>query len=1369
MSAKHSMLQRLRLGLAPRLIGLVVMAALVTGGLVGVLLIQNSRTVVREAILEKNLAAAGLVAKFAENYIEGAETALRQLAVNSSFLHAVLENDLGEAEKHLAQFLQITARFDGASVYDAKGIGWASGLMGKWQNRGGSAADREWFQQALTLKKPYLGIPTLSRGSGHPVVSYAIPIFDDENRIHAVLVGGISLVALSEALNGLQTSTFARASLMDSRQRGVIIAHSHPQRILTPITGQNAAAMHALSGERGSMETRSSSGGSDLAVFTPVSGLPWSVLVLEPVESVFAPINTLTVKAGFCLGAVMLIAAALGSLLVRKITRPVRELVEGTDEISKGNLEHHIPVRSRDEIGQLADAFNAMTISLKHSQEERKRMEETLRGERDTLERRVVERTQTLQDSERRLALLGRLRQDLIGTDDRPAKLKRITDGVVEIFGADFARIWMTDQADLCDKGCCHATATEGPNVCRDRTFCLHLMASSGRYAHLDGDHRRVPLGCYKIGRVASGEEPQFITNEVASDPRVHNHEWARSLGLVSFAGFRLLSAQGRPIGVLALFSQRPIQPQDTMHLRDLASTTSQVILEGTAREAMEKSEEKYRNLFANAQVGMYRTTLDGSAVLDVNQKLADNFGYSIEEILAKPVTIRWADPDARNEMVRQLLEKGVLTDYEIRMPNRDGEVRTYLASVKLYRQEGYLEGTAVDITERRRAEEELRESETRYRLLAENATDVIWTVDMDMRLTYVSPSVTKLTGFTPEEARARTMQQAYTPATFEKATRIFAEEMAIESSGRGDHNRSRLLELELVRKDGNTVPVEGNFSFLRDPAGKPISLLAIVRNITERKAAAQALSTAKQRLERASAAGNVALWEWDIESGALEWSGVIDAMLGFGVGEFPRTIEACNAILHPEDKAHFLETVKRHLRDNDPYEMDHRVRRVDGTYIWWHVSGSSQRNAEGRAIRMTGACADITARKTAEEERLALERRLQQAQKAESLGRMAGAIAHHFNNKIGAVIGNLELALVDLPPESITRKYLAGAMSASNQSAEISRLMLTYLGQTVGKREPLDLTETVRDGLVLLTALLPGEIRLRPDLPDQGLSILADGGQIMLILTNLVTNAMEAIGDREGEIVLAVGEKPASELRALRYWRADWEPRAESYACLSISDTGCGMDAAIHDHIFDPFFTTKFTGRGLGLSVVHGIVKAHQGAIAIESQAGQGATFHVVFPLLPQEALLFPEKESIAPVLPEAGGLVLVVDDEPMLRNMAQTLLNCLGYEAITARDGAEAVEIVRARKEEFRIVILDLTMPGMNGWETLAALRTFRRDLPVILSSGYDEAQVMQGDHSEHPQAFLHKPYRLADLKAVIETAQKASPVGNKRSRIR
>jgi len=394
--------------------------------------------------------------------------------------------------------------------------------------------------------------------------------------------------------------------------------------------------------------------------------------------------------------------------------------------------------------------------------------------------------------------------------------------------------------------------------------------------------------------------------------------------------------------------------------------------------------------------------------------------------------------------------------------------------------------------------------------------------------------------------------------------------------------------------------------------------------------------------------------------------------------------------------------------------------------------------------------------RKREEEERLQLEVRLHQAQKTESLSRMAGAIAHHFNNMLGAVMGNLELVQFDAPPGSRMDTRIAEAMNASRRAAEISRFMLTYLGQTTGTRCALDFTDLVKDTRSLMDAAIPEKVILKTEFPTRKAVVLADGLQIKQIVTSLLLNAVEAIGSANGIIKLEIRPVGATEIREPRLFPLEWKPEAENYVCLVVSDTGCGLDAGNLEKVFDPFFSTKFTGRGLGLSVSLGLARAHGGAISVASEPGHGATFKVFLPLLAEQETVSMKEDPLAPepVRPlDESGVTLVVDDEPLVRKMAASMLKQLmRREVITACDGQQALNIFNARRDEISLVMLDLGMPGMDGWQALEALRELRPDIPVILVSGYDEARVMRDYHREMPQAFLHKPFRVSDLKAAL-----------------
>ena len=392
----------------------------------------------------------------------------------------------------------------------------------------------------------------------------------------------------------------------------------------------------------------------------------------------------------------------------------------------------------------------------------------------------------------------------------------------------------------------------------------------------------------------------------------------------------------------------------------------------------------------------------------------------------------------------------------------------------------------------------------------------------------------------------------------------------------------------------------------------------------------------------------------------------------------------------------------------------------------------------------------ELVERKRLEEVQRKWERQQQHLQKIESLNRMAGAIAHHFNNMLGAVIGNLELALMDLAPEAPV-ELLHQALKASHRAAEISGLMLTYLGHSAGRRELLDLACLCLSSLPLLRLGMGKDVVLETDAPTPGPTIKADAGQIQQVLKNLVTNAFESVGDAQGTIHLTIKTVSLADIPVAHRSPIDWRPHHDVFACIEVRDSGSGITEREIDQIFDPFFSTKFTGRGLGRPVVLGIVRSHHGLITVETSRGQGSIFKVFFPLSSERVPPGP----CAPVKPpemQPGALVLLVDDEDMVRDMATAMLRRIGYRVIEAADGVEAVALFRQHRASINAVLCDLSMPRMDGWETLAAVRAIEPGVPVIFASGYSEAQVMQGDHPRPPQAFLHKPYQLSDLKAAL-----------------
>ncbi|EKD34133.1 MAG: Sensor protein [uncultured bacterium] len=313
---------------------------------------------------------------------------------------------------------------------------------------------------------------------------------------------------------------------------------------------------------------------------------------------------------------------------------------------------------------------------------------------------------------------------------------------------------------------------------------------------------------------------------------------------------------------------------------------------------------------------------------------------------------------------------------------------------------------------------------------------------------------------------------------------------------------------------------------------------------------------------------------------------------------------------------------------------------------------------------------------------------------------------------------------------------------------------MLTSLGQVTDKLEPLDLAETCRKSLPLIQATMPKHVILKTGLPFPGPAIKSNSGQIQLILTHMISNAWEAIGANRGTIELIVKMVAPAEISPFHRFPINWQPEQSHYACLEVRDSGCGIAAGDIEEAFDPFFSTKFTGRGLGLPVVLGLVQAHNGAVTVESEPGQGSVFRVFYPITAEAVVGRPDEAADTPDI-DWTGTVLLVDDDSIVVMITSAMLSMLGFKVLSAMDGIEAVQVFRQHRDEIRFVLSDFAMPRMNGQEVLTALRQIDPSMPVILASGYSEEQVMDGSQHECPQAFLAKPYGLQELKEAIRNS--------------
>jgi len=406
----------------------------------------------------------------------------------------------------------------------------------------------------------------------------------------------------------------------------------------------------------------------------------------------------------------------------------------------------------------------------------------------------------------------------------------------------------------------------------------------------------------------------------------------------------------------------------------------------------------------------------------------------------------------------------------------------------------------------------------------------------------------------------------------------------------------------------------------------------------------------------------------------------------------------------------------------------------------------------DGEVSGLVAFAIDVTEKLAAETEQKSLEQQVQHAQRLESLGLMAGGIAHDFNNLLTVIQGNIELAKLEENNSESMRESLACVDSATQVATDLCRQMLDYSGKGVTRPEAMNIQQLVEDMLPLLDVSKGKNINLFFDVDAQEPWVLADRGQIRQILLNLVINASEAIGSiKSGNIHVSIAHRHRVE--GAKRCFADVQIKAGEYIVLQVKDDGMGMDAKTIERMFDPFFTTKFTGRGLGMSAILGILRVHDAGMHVESKPAKGTTMSVWFPAIDgveKETLAQPEVRRVM------SGRVLLVDDEPGVIHVAGRMLAHLGLTVATAANGREAVELF-AQDSDFDWVLLDVTMPEMGGVECLAKLREIRPDIYVAMSSGYEAETALALDHSCQPNDFISKPFNLDRLRSVVEKTTK------------
>lgn len=535
----------------------------------------------------------------------------------------------------------------------------------------------------------------------------------------------------------------------------------------------------------------------------------------------------------------------------------------------------------------------------------------------------------------------------------------------------------------------------------------------------------------------------------------------------------------------------------------------------------------------------------------------------------------------------------------------------------------------------------------------------------------------------------------------------------------------------------------------------------SVLGTLYSRKRAEERLRDSEKTYRTAIERASGVPYRFSVAEGGFDFIGSgLESLLGFSPDEFtPRRFEEMiveRIVTDPKGPSDPSKYREAFLDGNlAHYRMDVKVRLGDGSEKWLSDIQVPYFDTLGHVEGSLGILQDISERKKAEEDKRRLETRILHAQKLESLGILAGGIAHDFNNLLMGMLGHADLALSQMPRESPARENVTQIETAALRAADLTRQMLAYSGKGQFLIQPLKLSKLIEEMVHLLEVSISKRVTLRFSVAQNLPSVLGDPGQLRQVFMNLILNASDAIGDRDGVISVTTGVVKADRDYLAQTYLDENLPEGE-YVFAEVSDTGCGMDAETIRRIFDPFFTTKFTGRGLGLAAVLGIVRGLRGAIRVYSHPDAGSTFKVLLPSCDARVLVADQEEAQLEQW-RSEGMILVVDDEESVLTVAQRALELRGFSVLTAKDGLKGVELFQQHSGNIRLVLLDMTMPLMDGEEAFSEIKKIKSDTPIVLSSGYTEQETTNRFRGKDLGGFIQKPYRPIELvkkiKALLE----------------
>jgi two-component system, cell cycle sensor histidine kinase and response regulator CckA len=767
--------------------------------------------------------------------------------------------------------------------------------------------------------------------------------------------------------------------------------------------------------------------------------------------------------------------------------------------------------------------------------------------------------------------------------------------------------------------------------------------------------------------------------------------------------------------------------------------------------QSLKESDRNLREVLDNSSDAIYRRGYESDRFEYISPASTSVLGYTPEEMLSMPIDeildcIHPEDVSGVKKILETTVKEGGGPYHtEFRFRTKAGQYNWVADRFTMTRDEQgdalYRFGNIRDITERKNAENALYESEQRYRALFDGINNgvAVYEVIGDGQ-DFIFKDFNRAGELIDNDDRRRLIGRS-----------IFDMRPGIEKFGLIDVMRHvwktgkpENYPMKLYEDDRLSGWYE-NFIY-KLPSGE---IVAVFEDVTKQRQADEALRESESRFKSIFDFANDGILLIDIETKKF-FSGNMSLcnMLGF----LPEEISSygLSGIIPENERTYVLDIFEKQAKREIVVARDVPLKRNDGTIIYADVS-SSLIEVSGKTY-ICGFFRDITRRKEAEEERRKVEEKLQQTQKLESLGVLAGGIAHDFNNMLMVVLGNAELAQMEISETSPAKQRLEDINNVAIRAAELCKQMLAYSGKGRFVVRPIDLSEVVGEMGRMLDVSVSKKAILKYNLAKGLPSIKADAAQIRQIIMNLIINASEAIGEKSGAISVKTGlmECDSRYLKEIQFHN---DIKEGPYVYLEIADTGSGMDKATMEKIFDPFFTTKFTGRGLGLAAVLGIVRGHNGGLMVHGEPDKGTTFRVLFPAvmsIPESTSLENKKKADAW---KGSGTILLVDDDESIRSLCRLLLERIGFDVLLACDGRNAIEVFNENRNKIRCIILDLTMPHMDGEETFRELRRIDPDIRVIMSSGYNEQEIAQKITGKGLSGFIQKPYSLNNLTDMLK----------------